>query len=129
MIRTKTDIQDTTAADRRALDSTRDITEALSRMGKLSDEEVRESQALRASVGAKPLRIDAFDPSTLTPELAPTAIRELREREGTSQAVLARYLGVATVTLSQWERGVRRPEGPALRLLGLAHRHGLEYIR
>ncbi len=121
--------KDTTAADRYALNNTRETTEMLARMGKLSPEELRESQMLRAGVNAKPLRLDTFDLNSLTPELAPEAIRALREREGTSQAVLARYLGVATVTLSQWERGIRRPEGPALRLLGLAQRHGLDHIR
>ena len=82
-------------------------------------------------MGARPLDLRrwAEEGAVLTPEIAPEAIRALREREGASQAVLAKHIGVATVTLSQWERGVRRPKGPALRLLGLAQRHGLDYIR
>lgn len=42
---------------------------------------------------------------------------------------MAKYLGVATATLSQWERGERKPGGPALKLLVLAKNHGLAYIR
>jgi len=71
-----------------------------------------------------------FDETCLVPlvPIGPGAIKALRERERASQAVLARYLGVATATLSQWERGLRKPDGPALRLLSLIDRHGLDYI-
>lgn len=130
----KSEKQDTTAADRYTLDAIRETTEMLARMGKLSPEDIRESQALRRSVGAKPLRLDdvrEFDAGVITPApaLSPQDIKALREREGASQAVLARHLGVATVTLGQWERGLRKPDGPVLRLLSLVERHGLAYIR
>lgn len=114
------------------MDATKELTEALHRLGIMTDEEARESDALRRATGAKPLELSDLrksDASSLTSEIPPGRIRALREREGVSQAVFARYLGVATATLSQWERGVRRPEGPALRLMGLAERHGLEHIR
>lgn len=109
------------------------ITEALYRHGHMSDDHAAEAQARRAEVGAKPLRLDrgTFDASVIvpTPEFGPEAIKEIREREGASQAVLAMHLGVATATLSQWERGLRKPDGPALKLLSLIERHGLAYIR
>lgn len=72
-----------------------------------------------------------FDASCLVPvtQLAPPDIRALRERESVSQAVMARYLGVATATLGQWERGLRKPDGSVLRLLSLVERHGLDHIR
>ena len=72
-----------------------------------------------------------FDESCLVPvaDLAPPDIKALREREAVSQSVMARYLGIATATLGQWERGLRKPDGPALRLLSLVDRHGLDYIR
>lgn len=75
--------------------------------------------------------MDTFDESCLTPvaELAAPDIKALRERERVSQSVLAKYLGVATATLGQWERGLRKPDGPVLKLLSLVDRHGLEYIR
>ena len=115
------------------LDANRGIVEALASIGGLNEEELRGFEARRAAAGARPLELTMrrFDPATVTPtpELDAAAIRALRKREGTSQAVFARYLGVATTTLSQWERGVRRPDGPALRLMGLAERHGLDHIR
>jgi putative transcriptional regulator len=61
-------------------------------------------------------------------ELSPKQIQALRERENVSQAVLARYLNVTTGLISQWERGERRPSGPALTLLSLIKRKGLEVL-
>ena len=52
----------------------------------------------------------------------------LREREGVSQAVLARHLNVGTKLVSDGERGVKRPSGPSLKLLTLARVKGLEAI-
>lgn len=62
------------------------------------------------------------------PELSPTEIQALRERENVSQAVLARHLNVTTGLVSQWERGERRPSGPAMTLLSLIKRKGLEVL-
>ncbi len=61
-------------------------------------------------------------------ELSPKDIQALRERENVSQAVLARHLNVTTGLISQWERGERRPSGPALTLLSLIKRKGLELL-
>jgi putative transcriptional regulator len=71
-----------------------------------------------------------FDKSCLTPaaEFSPDDLKVLREREHASQAVLALHLGVSAATVSQWERGRRKPEGAALKLLGLAQAKGLDYI-
>ncbi len=68
-----------------------------------------------------------FDDACLTPvrPLAPEEIRALREREGASQAVFARYLNVTTGLISQWERGEKRPQGASLKLLSLVAEHGL----
>jgi putative transcriptional regulator len=60
--------------------------------------------------------------------LSPKEIQTLRERENVSQAVLARHLNVTTGLISQWERGERRPSGPALTLLSLIKRKGLEVL-
>jgi putative transcriptional regulator len=72
-----------------------------------------------------------FDETCLTQveDFGPDAVRALREREGASQAVLAKHLGVATATVGQWERGQRHPEGPAAKLLSLVKAHGLAHIR
>ncbi|HJZ42270.1 MAG TPA: helix-turn-helix domain-containing protein [Hyphomicrobiaceae bacterium] len=62
-------------------------------------------------------------------ELSPSEIAEVRERTGVSQAVLAGFLNVATSTVSQWERGERRPTGAALKLLHVVKRSGIEALR
>jgi putative transcriptional regulator len=71
-----------------------------------------------------------FDESCLAPAepLAPEEIREIRERELVSQPVFARYLNVSKNLVSDWERGTKRPGGPALRLLSIVRRKGLEAI-
>lgn len=71
--------------------------------------------------------LDAF---CLTPVHAVSGedIQKLRAREGVSQAVLARHLNVGTKLVSDWERGVKRPSGPSLKLLVLANTKGLDVI-
>ena len=55
-------------------------------------------------------------------------IRSMRERAHLSQAVLARYLNVTTGYVSQLERGAKRPTGPALVLLNVIRRKGIDVI-
>jgi putative transcriptional regulator len=55
-------------------------------------------------------------------------IRLLRERENLSQAALARYLNLTVGFVSQLERGTKQPKGPALVLLNVIRRKGLEAI-
>lgn len=71
-----------------------------------------------------------FDESCLAPAtpLEPEEIRAIREREQVSQPVFARYLNVSKNLVSDWERGAKRPGGPALRLLTIVRRKGLEAI-
>ncbi|MGD9628717.1 MAG: helix-turn-helix domain-containing protein [Pyrinomonadaceae bacterium] len=71
-----------------------------------------------------------FDEGCLTPihEFSPEEIRALREREEVSQTVFARYIGVTKDSISQWERGEKRPAGPSLKLLSLIKRKGLASI-
>ena len=68
-----------------------------------------------------------FNDACLTPvrPFTPEEIRMLREREGASQAVFARYLNVTTGLISQWERGEKHPQGASLKLLSLVAKHGL----
>jgi putative transcriptional regulator len=61
--------------------------------------------------------------------LSPSDIVKVRERAGVSQAVLAGFLNVAVNTVSQWERGERRPTGAALKLLHVVRRSGIEVLR
>lgn len=71
-----------------------------------------------------------FDDACLTPvrPFPPEEIRALREREGASQAVFARYLNVTTGLVSQWERGEKHPQGASLKLLALVARNGLAAV-
>ena len=71
--------------------------------------------------------LDAFcltEVETLTGE----EIQALRRRERVSQAVLARHLNVRTKLVSDWERGIKRPSGPSLKLLALVRAKGLDAI-
>ncbi len=65
-----------------------------------------------------------------TAEVALTGpeIKALRERAHLSQAVFARYLRLTTGYVSQLERGAKRPTGPALVLLDIIRRKGIEAI-
>jgi putative transcriptional regulator len=55
-------------------------------------------------------------------------IRRLREEAHLSQAVFARYLNLTVGYVSQLERGAKRPTGPALVLLNVIRRKGIEAI-
>ena len=71
-----------------------------------------------------------FDESCLSAVTALSAgeIRAIREREAVSQPVFARYLNVSKNLVSDWERGVKHPGGPALRLLTVIRKNGLQAI-
>lgn len=81
---------------------------------------VHETMEVLHEIGAVDKRtMREFDESCLAPvqAMSPEEIRALRERENLSQSVFARYLNVSKNLISDWERGVKRPGGPALRLL------------
>jgi len=71
-----------------------------------------------------------FDEACLTPlnVLSPDQIRSLRHRENLSQPVFARYLNVSRNLISDWEREAKKPGGPALRLLTVVEKNGIQFI-
>ena len=71
-----------------------------------------------------------FDKSCLTPvqEFSAADIKALREREAVSQTVFAIYMNVSKESVSQWERGQKKPAGTTLKLLSLVKRKGLAAI-
>lgn len=71
-----------------------------------------------------------FDESCLVPveEFQPEEIREIRENQNMSQPVFARHLNVSKNLVSDWERGVKKPGGPALLLLSLVKRKGVQVL-
>ena len=79
----------------------------LNRIGAVGDAELHKTTLRMLGRDALPKVVD----------LSPSEIVEVRERAGVSQAVLAGFLNVAVNTVSQWERGERRPTGAALKLL------------
>lgn len=75
-------------------------------------------------------QMNEYDNRCLKPvkSLKPEAIRKLRKRELASQAVFAVYLNVSKNLISDWERGVKKPGGPALKLLSIVQKHGLQAL-
>lgn len=83
-------------------------------------------------------RLGAFDKTTMRDfdvlcltrieAMSGEEIQAMRERAGVSQAVFARHLNVSTKLVSDWERDVKRPSGPSLKLLSLVRSKGLEAI-
>ncbi len=71
-----------------------------------------------------------FDDTCLTPvkTLTPRQIRAIRTREHVSQTVFANYLNVTPSLVSKWERGEKKPSGPALKLLSLVDKHGITAV-
>ena len=55
-------------------------------------------------------------------------IKALREKCHVSQAVFATYLNLSADYVSKLERGAQRPSGPALVLLDVIRRKGIEAI-
>jgi len=96
-----------------------EMTRVLHRAGAVSDAELKKTTL-------KMLGRDALPKVTA---LSPAEIVAVREQVGVSQAVLSGYLNVAVSTVSQWERGERRPTGAALKLLHVVKRNGVEPLR
>ncbi len=92
---------------------------------------IHETMAALESIGAiSKVTMREFDAACLQPvqELDPETIRALREREHLSQAVFASYLNISKNLVSDWERGKRKPGGPALKLLNVIQRYGIEVV-
>jgi putative transcriptional regulator len=51
------------------------------------------------------------------PDYSGAEVKRIRAATRMSQPIFARLLGVEKSAVAQWERGAKRPSGPALRLL------------
>jgi putative transcriptional regulator len=67
-------------------------------------------------------------PAAITAKISGADIKAIREEAKLSQAVFARYLNVTAGYVSQIERGDKHPTGPALVLLNVIRRKGIEAI-
>ena len=74
------------------------------------------------------VRLLGSQPLPTAKPISSRQIRNLRERANMSQAAFARYLNLTTGYISQLERGTKQPKGPALALLNVIRRKGLEAI-
>jgi len=80
--------------------------------------------ATHEKITLRHMRKEAARPTPITGD----EIRRLREKARLSQAVFARYLNLTVGYVSQLERGAKQPRGPALVLLDLIRRKGIEAI-
>ena len=65
------------------------------------------------------IRRGEIAPARMT-EFATLDVRAIRQQFGKSQEEFAHLIGVSVSTLQDWERGRRRPVGPARALLKIA---------
>lgn len=56
---------------------------------------------------------------------SPEQIKAIREKTHTSRSVFAALLNVGPSTVEHWERGLKKPSGPSLRLLDVVERKGI----
>lgn len=87
-----------------------------------------EGMARAGTVDKQTLR--SFDEACLSDvrPMSAEEIKALREANNVSQPVFARYLNTSRSTVAKWEAGAKRPSGPALKLLSLVRKHGLEVL-
>jgi len=79
------------------------------------------------ALGAALHRVGAMDATTMRdldalclpprPDYGGAEVQRIRAAARMSQPVFARLLGVDKSAVAQWERGAKRPSGPAARLL------------
>ena len=71
-----------------------------------------------------------FDEACLTraEPLTGDEIRAIREKEQLTQAAFAIHLNIGKNQVSDWERGIKKPSGAALKLLTLVKNKGIEAI-
>jgi putative transcriptional regulator len=67
-------------------------------------------------------------PTAAAAKMTGAEVKAIREEAKLSQAVFARYLNVTAGYVSQLERGDKHPTGPALVLLNVIRRKGIEAI-
>jgi putative transcriptional regulator len=102
-----------TFTERRMLREAHEQARALHRVGAIDAITMRQFDALCL----KPIR-----------RYKPAQIRRIRAKSRSSQSVFAAMLNVKKATVAAWEQGTKTPSGPALKLLELVERKGLEAL-
>jgi len=103
-------------------------TDPASRIDEALLEMARDGLLRKDTAGKITMRILGKRGAAKPADLSPKEIRKLRETANLSQAVFARLLNVTTGYVSQLERGAKRPTGPALAMLNIIKRKGIEAI-
>ena len=101
------------------------LSEALIEM---AGDQLRSGLMNKAEYDKITVRLLGSQPLPTAKPISSRQIRNLRERANMSQAAFARYLNLTTGYISQLERGTKQPKGPALALLNVIRRKGLEAI-
>jgi putative transcriptional regulator len=111
--------QETKAAfDERFAREMTETSEGMRRIGVMSDDEFKVTMR----------DLNRAPPAETVSPLTGADIRGIRKRAGLSQAVFARYLNLTVDHVSKLERGAKHPTGPALVLLNVIRRKGIESI-
>mgnify|MGYP003573217525 CR=1 FL=1 len=100
-------------------------------MGKSILEVVHDTAKDLHEAGAmKDTTLREFDALCLPPvrELTAAQIKRIRMKNKASQAVFAAYLNTGKSTVQKWEQGLKKPNGPSLKLLNLVDKKGLEAL-
>lgn len=99
--------------DKSILDTVHDSAKDLHTAGVMKDATLRE-----------------FDALCLPPvkQYSAVQIKQIRTRVKASQGVFAVYLNTSKSTVQKWEQGVKKPNGPSLKLLNLVAEKGLEVL-
>ena len=61
-------------------------------------------------------------------EFTAEQVKQLRLKNNLSQPVFARYLNVSDKLVKKWEQGDSKPRGPALKMLTIAEKKGIDAI-
>lgn len=96
----------------------------------ISDMVHETAQDLHAAGVMKGATMREFDALCLPPvkEYTPVQIKRIRTKNQASQGVFAAYLNTSKSTIQKWEQGVKKPNGPSLKLLNLVAEKGLEVL-
>lgn len=100
-------------------------------MDKSTLDTVHESaKDLHAAGVMKGATLREFDALCLPPvkEYTAAQIKRIRTKNHASQGVFAAYLNISKSTVQKWEQGVKKPNGPSLKLLNLVAEKGLEVL-
>jgi putative transcriptional regulator len=102
MIMTRRRIGTSRKVEADVLAAAHELATALHRVGAMTEADMRDMDRLCLSP---------------RPDYSSAEVKRIRAATRMSQPVFARLLGVDKSAVAQWERGAKRPSGPALRLL------------